>query len=351
MKIVFTYNLQTAPSEDQAEFDTPQTVGTIEEGLRRLGHEVALVEVSGPVSAVVRRIERLRPDLIFNTAEGLCGRAREAFYPALFEQLGIPYTGADAYTCAITLDKHLTKCALARHRIPMAPWFFLERSEDVADHEISFPVIIKPNFEGSSVGITGDSVAVTRQELDARAAALLARFPAGLIVEEYIGGRDLVVPFLEAASPATGGILEPATYGYRKSCVRGREEFSIYDFDMKMHGFDDLVVQVPADIPSDLRAEVMRLSRTIIERLCIRDLGRIDYRLDERGKVYFLEVNALPSLEAGASIFLSGALAGLDSPEAVLDAIIQSAIRRRHGLAPSSQWKLQEQEAARVPAS
>lgn len=350
MKIAFTYNLQTARSEDQAEFDTPDTVRTIEEGLGRLGHEVSLVEVSGPVSAVVRRIERLRPDLVFNTAEGLCGRAREAFYPALFEQLGVAYTGADAYTCAVTLDKHLTKCALSRHRIPMAPWLFFERLEDIDAHEISFPVIIKPNFEGSSVGITGDSVAETRPALRARAAALLERFPAGLIVEEYIGGRDLVVPFLEAASPATGGILEPATYAYRGRGSHARQRFSIYDFDMKMHGFDDLVVQVPAEIGHGVRAEVMRLSRTIIERLGVRDLGRIDYRLDERDQVYFLEVNALPSLEAGASIFLSGALVGLDSTEAVLDAIIQSALRRS-GRAPSSRWQPRAQEAARAPAS
>ena len=69
---------------------------------------------SGPASHLAARIEAFAPDLIFNTAEGRRGRAREAFYPALFEELGFPYTGSDAYVLTVTLDKWLTKLVLAR---------------------------------------------------------------------------------------------------------------------------------------------------------------------------------------------------------------------------------------------
>src|SRR3954470_150787 len=109
MRIAFTHNLQLTAAEDEAEFDTPETVSTIAKALRDLGHEVEPLEVSGPASRVVARLAALNPDLVFNTAEGTRGRFREAFFPGLFDRLGMPFTGSDAYACALTLDKKLTK--------------------------------------------------------------------------------------------------------------------------------------------------------------------------------------------------------------------------------------------------
>src|SRR6266481_2084582 len=105
MKIAFTHNLKLTEAEEEAEFDTVETV----DALAASGHEVEKIEVSGPASHLAARIEAYAPDLIFNTAEGRRGRAREAFYPALFEELGYPYTGSDAYVLTVTLDKWLTK--------------------------------------------------------------------------------------------------------------------------------------------------------------------------------------------------------------------------------------------------
>ena len=63
---------------------------------------------------MLERLEAIDPDLIFNTAEGQQGKLREALYPALFEELGIPYTGSDAYVNALTLDKWMTKLLVGR---------------------------------------------------------------------------------------------------------------------------------------------------------------------------------------------------------------------------------------------
>jgi len=112
MKVAFTYNLRLTDvrlSEKEAEFDSAETVTAIAQALEAAGHEVEKVEVSSPASNLLERLEAIDPDIIFNTAEGDRGRMREAFYPALFEELGIPFTGSDAYTNAITLDKWLTK--------------------------------------------------------------------------------------------------------------------------------------------------------------------------------------------------------------------------------------------------
>ena len=329
MRIAFTYSLKTAATEDQAEYDTPETVSMIEAALRRLGHEVLLIEASGTVAELVAELERSRPDLIFNTAEAGTGRAREAFYPSLFQRLGIPYTGSDAYACTVTLDKHLTKMLVATHGVRVPGWIFARSMNDLAGCDLRFPIIVKPNFEGSSMGITADSVVEDMATLELRTSEALARFRDGVMVEEYITGRDIVVPYLELVSPETGGILEPAEYVYPASDRR----FTIFELEMKMRGFSDVKVHVPATLSAEQRAEAMRSSRTCVEVLGVRDLGRMDYRIDESGTLYFLEMNALPSLEPGASIYLSGELAGLNGVDGVMEVVIASAAKRYAKLA------------------
>src|ERR1051326_4149081 len=127
VKIAFTHNLRLTDAEEEAEFDSVETVTAIATALAAGGHEVEKIEVSGPASHLAARIEAYAPDLIFNTAEGRRGRAREAFYPALFEELNYPYTGSDAYVLTVTLDKWLTKMVLAQKGIdtPRARLFTL----------------------------------------------------------------------------------------------------------------------------------------------------------------------------------------------------------------------------------
>ena len=187
MKIAFTHNLRLSDSEEEAEFDSADTVGAIEEALRGAGHEVEKIEVSGPASHLVSRLEASDPDLIFNTAEGRRGRAREAFYPALFEELGFPYTGSDAYVLALTLDKWLTKLVLREHGIdsPRGRLVLPRDLQNVLDSGIglSFPVIVKPNYEGSSKGIGDEAVARDAKQLAALLRRSLEAYPAGVLVE------------------------------------------------------------------------------------------------------------------------------------------------------------------------
>src|SRR6185437_13751323 len=129
MRIALTHNLRLSDSEEEAEFDTPETVNALANALERLGHRVERVEVSGPASRTVSRLEAYSPDLVFNTAEGRRGRFREAFYPALFDELGVPYTGSDPYALAVTLDKHTTKMLLAQRGVLSPRGLLVERIE------------------------------------------------------------------------------------------------------------------------------------------------------------------------------------------------------------------------------
>jgi D-alanine-D-alanine ligase len=336
MRIALTHNLRLADSEEEAEFDTRETVEGLAGAIERLGHRVERIEVSGPASRTVARLEAYGPDLIFNTAEGRRGRFREAFFPALFDELGMPYTGSDAYALSLTLDKQLTKLVLSQHGIPTPRWQYVEDPRDLQVNALRYPVIVKPNFEGSSKGITQDSVVEDGRRLHEVVSAALARYPAGVLVEEFVSGRDVTVPYLEAAAPDRRGVLQPVEYAIGAEAAAGRR-YAIYDYDLKTH-LDALVsVKAPAALEPAQAERIREVSEAIYRILEIRDLGRIDFRVADDGTIHFLEINALPSLEKGAGIYASAALEGLHA-DGVINAVIRSAMAR---------WGLSDQRTRR----
>ena len=332
MRIALTYNLRLSDSEEEAEFDTQQTVDALAGAIDRLGHRLERFEVSGPASRTVARLEAYSPDLIFNTAEGRRGRFREAFYPALFDELGFPYTGSDAYALAVTLDKQLTKLILRDHDVRTPGWQYVETLGELKASALRFPVIVKPNFEGSSKGITQDSVAETVAELEEKVAWALERYPAGVLVEEYISGRDLTVPYLAAVENEYDGVLAPVEYVVDPELSRQRR-YAIYDYALKTSEDRAVRVKAPASIPPAIVDELRRTAQTVFRLTDCRDLGRIDFRLSDAGVPYFLEINALPSLEPGAGIYAAAELEGLHF-DAVIGSVIQAAARR-HGIKES----------------
>jgi D-alanine-D-alanine ligase len=326
MRIALTHNLRLSDAEEEAEFDTEETVNALASAIERLGHRVERMEVSGPASRTVARLEAFSPDLIFNTAEGRRGRFREAFFPALFDELGFPYTGSDSYTLALTLDKQLTKLILREEHVRTPGWQFIEKPSELKPEDLHFPVIIKPNFEGSSKGITQDSVAENVDELKRKVALALDKYPSGVLVEEFIAGRDLTVPFLEAVDTDFDGVLSPVDYVMSPEAMKGRR-YAIYDYELKTRQEKSVTVRAPALLDEDMSERIRKMARTVIKKLDCKDLGRVDFRLSDAGVPYFLEINALPSLEQGASIYSAAALEGIHY-DGVIDAVIQNAARR-----------------------
>jgi D-alanine-D-alanine ligase len=347
VKIAFTHNLRLTDSEDEAEFDTVETVDAIAGALRGGGHEVEKIEVTGPASHLAARIESYGPDLIFNTAEGRRGRTREAFYPALFEELGFPYTGSDAYGMTVTLDKWMTKLILGAQGIDTPRGRLvvpddLRRMREIGLAGLSFPVIVKPNYEGSSKGIGDDAIARDGRALAEMLPKALRRYPAGLIVEEFIPGNDVTVPFIEGLGDE--GVLLPVDYVIDPGA---RSRFNIYDYRLKSTESSRVAVRCPPDLPRDVVSRLRGISKLAARTLGIRDLGRIDFRLAEDGRIYLLEVNALPSLERGASTFAAAAREGLDY-DGALSAIVASAARRQGLTVPVGARRRKPPEPLRI---
>jgi D-alanine-D-alanine ligase len=347
VKIAFTHNLRLTDSEDEAEFDSVETVDAIANGLRAGGHEVEKIEVTGPASHLAARIESFGPDLIFNTAEGRRGRTREAFYPALFEELGFPYTGSDAYVMTVTLDKWMTKLILGAQGIdtPRARMVVpddMQRGRDIGMLGLSFPVIVKPNYEGSSKGISDEAVARDARALLELLPRSLRKYPAGVLVEEFVSGTDVTVPYVEGVGDE--GVLTPVDYVIDPS-VRSR--FNIYDYRLKSTDASRVSVRCPPDLQRDVVARLRGLSKLAIRTLGIRDLCRVDFRLGEDGRIYLLEINALPSLERGSSTFSATAREGLDY-EATLGAVVASAARRQGLTVPQVGRRKRQPEPLRI---
>ncbi|HWN68001.1 MAG TPA: ATP-grasp domain-containing protein [Haliangium sp.] len=329
MKVAFTHNLRLTDSEREAEFDTAETVDAIARAIEAAGHAVEKLEVSGSASSLIERIESVDPDIIFNTAEGSAGRMREAFYPSLFDELRIPYTGSDAYTMTLTLDKWLTKLVVARHGVetPRATLVTPRNFDGLVQRGfgLAFPVIVKPNYEGSSKGIADDSVVKEPRDLLPVLRAALREYPDGVLVEEYVDGIDVAVGYIGGVGH-DGGLLMPVEIDDRVDGA-GDRRFHVYDYRLKNIETGRVQLRCPASIPRDVAARLRSVSTQVIEVLGIRDMARLDYRIAGDGRFYLLEANALPALDRGSSMFVATSQLGLGY-DATIAAILNAAALR-----------------------
>jgi D-alanine-D-alanine ligase len=321
MRIALTHNLRLTDREEDAEFDTPETIATISRALEKAGHHIERIDVTGPASLLVARLEAFAPDIIFNTAEGHRGKMRRGFYPALFEELGIPATGSDAYTLCITLDKALTKKILAGYGIhsPRSRCVTQEWLKAGGLDELAFPVIVKPNFEGSSKGISQSSVAQDPFELAKVLEDLLERYPDGVLIERYIPGFDVRVYRIDGVQK-----LPPVEIVVDASYKRQHE---ILDFDLAHKDIRFISFQAPPRIGTKLADRLEAVAERAFDALKMRDLAALDFRVGLDGEIYFLSATALPSLEPNAPLFAATAAAGLDY-DATINAVLRAAAAR-----------------------
>ena len=327
MKVAFTFNLRRTDSEAEAEFDTAETVDAIAEAIEAAGHEVEKIEVSGSASTLLETLEGADPDIVFNTAEGCGGRLREAFYPALFEELEIPYSGSDGYTMTITLDKWLTKLVAQQNNID-TPRGKLIKPKDLdtiaaQGPALAFPIMVKPNYEGSSKGIEDDSVANDLASLNKILRKAVKAYPEGVLIEEYIEGVDIAVGYIHGIGHDSG-LLAPVEHLLEPSPL---SKFNVYDYRRKNLEPGTVHFRCPANVPRDVAARLRAISHDAIAALGLRDLARLDFRVADNGRIYLLEANALPSLHPSSSMFAATGQLGL-SYQGTIAAVLNSAALR-----------------------
>ena len=317
MRLGLTYNLKPAGAElavadnDQfEEFDSLDTIEALESAIRAAGHEPVRL---GWGLEMLDALRHERVDGVFNIAEGVGGRGRESQVPAVLEMLGIPCTGSDALTIALTLDKALAKVVAKSAGIATAPWFVIDTSTDavpdIANRDLTFPLFAKPAAEGSSMGITAHSLCRDQNELDA-AIERLSKY-GRVLVEEFLPGDEF-----------TAGMIGGEVLGVMQVLPRGNEKNFIYSLDVKrdyLNRVDYRLVDAP---------DVAEVARKVWRAFGLRDVARIDVRRDRNGIANFVEVNPLPGVHPiNSDLVILARLAGISHPD-LIRRIVNAAIRR-----------------------
>ena len=213
MRVGLTYDLRDdyramgMSEEDTAEFDSIDTISALDSALQELGFEVDRI---GHIKALAARlVNGERWDIVFNIAEGVHGRGREAQVPALLEAYDQPYVLSDSVTCGVTLDKALTKAVVSAAGVPTTPHAIIARDGDAASVKLDFPLFIKPVAEGTGKGCEPSCKINNAAELATNSARLLQRFGQPVIVEPFLPGREFTVGVLGTDADAyTVAVME-----------------------------------------------------------------------------------------------------------------------------------------------
>jgi D-alanine-D-alanine ligase len=290
MIIGLTYDLRSDylkegfSEEETAEFDRESTIEAIEGTLQKLGFTTDRI---GHVRALVQRLSRGdRWDLVFNICEGMHGIGREAQVPALLDAYGIPYTFSDALVLALTLHKGLTKRVIRDAGVPTPAFALVDREEDIAKVNLSFPLFVKPLAEGTGKGIDARSMVRNADELRTVCLDLLKRFSLGLIVESFLPGREFTVGIVGIGDEARSvGVLEVM--------LKASAEAHSYTYENK-ENCEELVEY--SILAGELAERCNKVALDAWRVLNCRDAGRVDLRLDPDGNPHFLEVNPLAGI-------------------------------------------------------
>ena len=261
---------------------------------------------------------RRQVDVVFVALHG--GDGEDGTVQGWLERAGFAYTGSGALSSGLAMDKDWAKRLFRLSGVPTPRWLAVRltrggrRAAAIASIDAAaiasvggYPVVVKPNAVGSSVGIT-----IVRETAGLRAALLLAaRYDERVLVEEFIPGRELTVTVLEGrAFPVVEIIPGGEFYDYKRKYTSGASRY-----------------EAPAAIPEDTALTLQELAVRAFTELRCRGVARVDYRLDPEGEAYCLEINTVPGLTE-LSLVPMAARAGGMSYEALVGEMVEAARRR-----------------------
>ena len=298
----------------EAEYDNLDTVYAIRDALASAQLQVVLMEFD---QALPKKLLETHIDFAFNIAEGRSGRGREAEAPALLNLMGIPFTGSDETALCIALDKALCKRLLSTYRIRTPRYRVISKDRDIRQGKLKFPVIVKPNSEGSSKGISDACIVSNVEELHTLAVREIKLYGGTVLAEEYIAGREFTVGLL--GNGENLHVFPPMEIVFKKSTDKN---YRIYSFGVKQNYKEFVDYQCPAKLDPALEHEMMQAACRVFKVLGCHDFARVDFRLTEDGTLYFIEINPLPGLEPGYSDYpMLAEFSGVSYRELVLSVL------------------------------
>ncbi len=281
LNIAYTCNVRKPWMEDEryGEFEGPATIAAVTAALERTGANVELIDV-GPDIYYQLDKRKDQIDLVFNNTEGLDEKElREAIVPFFCEHLHIPYTGSSPKTFINKMDKATAKRIVAYDGVPTARFQLMLPGDRLVD--LSFPLMVKPYSEGTSIGISQKSKVHSIAELDEAVRMVYTQFNEAALVEEFLPGNEYtiglignyVLPILEidfAKIPGQPHVRDPHVKDIENPYI------SHLTWTEKARSYAKIAIEAH-------------------EALEVRDYNRMDFR-ERDGQLYFLEANVIPGV-------------------------------------------------------
>jgi D-alanine-D-alanine ligase len=308
-----------------------RTVEKVVSALNAAGHEVLLCEGDKTLLAALETFmpadSQGRPTgMVFNMAYGIQGECRYTHVPAVLEMAGVPYTGSSPLGHALALDKVITKDLLRAAGVPTPAYRVMRHAKNSVDG-LSFPVVVKPRHESTSLGLR---LVHDPRDLGQAVEEIVLQYRQDALVEEYIEGREVCVGLL-GNQPVEFLPLVEQDFGDRT--------LRLVTFEDKGHaaaaGSEPTKI-CPAQVGKELTAALRRISLATFRACHCRDYARVDIRIDSGGRPFVLEINSMASLGGTGSYALAAHAAGYDFPSLV-NRILDVCHERYFG-APATFW-------------
>jgi D-alanine-D-alanine ligase len=242
-------------------------------------------------------------DIVFNALHG--GSGEDGRIQAAMEIAGITYTGSGVLSSALAMNKDRSKALFHEANVKTSPHILTRLSGDlevkrvlmVVESEMGFPVVVKPNNQGSSVGFS--FVPNSSGLKDALSKAAI--YGDELLVEKYIGGKEITATVLDGtALPLVEVVPQGGFYDYKRKYTKGTSDYI-----------------VPADIDESIAGRIKAEAVLAYKALCCRDYARVDFRLSDEGEHVCLELNTLPGMTELSLVPMAAGATGLSFAELV----------------------------------
>ena len=273
-----------------------------------------------------RLLDRRGVDVAFALLHGPYGE--DGTIQGMFEMLGMRYVGAGVAASAIGMDKDLMKRAMAAAGLPVGPWVAItpsqwrdQREASLARiNDLTYPLYVKPARGGSSLGI----VRVESADELVAAIEVAQGFDPKVVVEQgFVGVREIEVSVLQ-------DLDGPPRVSLPGEILMHTPD-AFYDFEAKYLPEEQVTLQVPADLPDDLRTAVQELAARTFSAMDSEGLARVDLFVDGSGKPFVNELNTMPGFTRHSMFPMMWAATGVEYPE-LIATLVELALRRPLGL-------------------
>ena len=327
MKIAVLFDGASAAAPDQL---IVGTVDAVAAELTSEGNEIVRVPVS-PDAKWIEKLRRARVDLVFNLCESIDGvAALEPPVISVLELLNLPHTGSSSWTTALCLRKHVVNEALHGVGLPVPKFAVVRRGGTIPS--VGFPAICKPAAEDASIGVEQRSVVRTTRQLTERVSAMLERWDE-VLVQRYVEGREVNVGILGDAT------LPIAEIDFGRM-PKGMWRIVTYTSKWETGSLEDLgsAPRCPARLPAAVATQLRRVAIAAWRLVGGAGYGRVDLRVDERGRPWILEVNSNPDIAPDAGLARMARVAGIEYGALVRQICELGLQRSREGVTTDERW-------------